>query len=105
MGMSLQKVDDILEQQCYEKTALISMLQAIQKEAGYLPVNALLHLAERLDVPLNRVYNVATFYNAFRAYAGTTPNVFRERRLGRKKRPARRGRRSRIGGAYAAQRY
>jgi NADH-quinone oxidoreductase subunit E len=30
-----------------------------------LPPQALKHIAQRLEVPLNRVYSVATFYRAF----------------------------------------
>ncbi|UCF79632.1 MAG: helix-turn-helix transcriptional regulator [Candidatus Eiseniibacteriota bacterium] len=49
----------------------------------------------------------STFYNAFRAYAGTTPGAFRVRKLGKKRTGSRaRVRRSRTGtGMSAATRY
>ena len=44
---------------------LISVLQDIQLEYRYLPRPALDQVAERLGVPLAKVYGVATFYKAF----------------------------------------
>ena len=62
---TLEKVDEIIEKHFYEESALIGILQDTQKELNYLPKDALKHIALRLDVPLNRVYSVATFYRAF----------------------------------------
>jgi len=45
---------------------LIPMMQDVQKETGYLPADDLRRLAERLRIPLSRVYGVATFYASFR---------------------------------------
>jgi NADH:ubiquinone oxidoreductase subunit E len=45
---------------------LIPMLQDLQAECGYLPVEHLRCLSRRLDVPLSRIYAVATFYSSFR---------------------------------------
>ena len=45
---------------------LIPMMQDLQSECGYLPPDQLKRLAARLDVPLSRVYAVATFYASFR---------------------------------------
>ena len=45
---------------------LIPMMQDVQAECGYLPVGQLRRLSARLDVPLSRVYAVATFYASFR---------------------------------------
>jgi len=45
--------------------SLIMVLQEIQREYRYLPCEALTQTAEALDVPLSRVFSVATFYNAF----------------------------------------
>jgi NADH-quinone oxidoreductase subunit E len=41
------------------------MLQDIQAEHNYLPQEKLRALAERLDLPLSRIYGVATFYKTF----------------------------------------
>ena len=45
---------------------MIPMLQDIQTAEGYLPREHLRVLARELDVPLSRIYGVATFYASFR---------------------------------------
>lgn len=45
---------------------LIPMMQDLQTEYGYLPVEKLRLLSKRLEVPLTRIYKVATFYSSFR---------------------------------------
>jgi NADH:ubiquinone oxidoreductase subunit E len=45
---------------------LIPMMQDLQSECGYLPPDHLRSLAKRLEVPLSRLYAVATFYASFR---------------------------------------
>ena len=49
-----------------EAGMLIPMMQDLQAECGYLPADRLRRLAKRLDVPLSRLYAVATFYASFR---------------------------------------
>jgi NADH-quinone oxidoreductase subunit E len=45
---------------------LIPMLQDVQAEHGYLPAEQLRSLSRQLDIPLIRIYGVATFYASFR---------------------------------------
>ena len=45
---------------------LIPLLQYVQSEEGYLPVEAMTAVAEFLGVPESRVYGVSTFYRQFR---------------------------------------
>jgi NADH-quinone oxidoreductase subunit E len=45
---------------------LIPLLQKIQAREGYLSQDAMNELAMALDVPVSKVYGVATFYNQFR---------------------------------------
>jgi len=45
---------------------LIPILQKVQGEFGYLPKEAILEVAQFLDVPAIDVYSVVTFYNQFR---------------------------------------
>jgi NADH-quinone oxidoreductase subunit E len=45
---------------------LIPMLQDVQAEHGYLPAEQLRSLSKQLDIPLIRIYGVATFYASFR---------------------------------------
>ncbi|MDI6733394.1 MAG: NAD(P)H-dependent oxidoreductase subunit E [Planctomycetota bacterium] len=61
----LEKVDEIIESHYWEESALIGILQDVQREFNYLPRPLLKHIAQRLDIPLNRIYSVATFYRAF----------------------------------------
>ena len=45
--------------------ALIETLHSTQEAFGFLDDTALRYVAQGLDVPLSRVYGVATFYNLF----------------------------------------
>jgi NADH-quinone oxidoreductase subunit E len=45
---------------------LISILQKVQGELGYLPREAMLEVAQSLNMPEIDVYSVVTFYNQFR---------------------------------------
>lgn len=45
--------------------ALIETLHTVQSAFGYIEAEALHFVAENLQVPLSRVYGVATFYNFF----------------------------------------
>jgi len=44
---------------------LVSILQDIQSEYRYLPEEAIRAVAQELDLPVIRVYGVATFFKAF----------------------------------------
>ena len=44
---------------------LIAVLQDIQKEERYLPKKVLQYVADRMEVPLTRIYTIATFYKSF----------------------------------------
>jgi len=47
---------------------LIPMLQDIQEMEGYLPLEMLKEVSRLLDIPMSRIYGVATFYNQFRLH-------------------------------------
>src|SRR3954468_3495693 len=49
----------------YAPDALIEVLHAVQQAFGYLDDTALHYVAASLDVPLSKVYGVATFYSLF----------------------------------------
>jgi NADH-quinone oxidoreductase subunit E len=59
-------VEKVLIKNGYDKCALIAILQDLQKEAGYLPREALEILSHGLAVPVSQVFSVATFYKAFK---------------------------------------
>lgn len=64
MGSDINK---ILEQfPAGKKDALIPLLQSIQKETGHLSGEILEQVGRYLNIPSNKVYGVATFYDQFR---------------------------------------
>lgn len=63
--MDITKVEPIIEGYNCDQGMLISILQDIQAEYNYLPKETLIHVAEKLDIPLIQVYRVATFFKAF----------------------------------------
>ncbi len=61
----MTEVDEIVARYRGDESALIQILLDIQREYYWLPKEALLKLSERLGIPLNRIYHIATFYTAF----------------------------------------
>ena len=59
-------IEDIIARYGGEVGMLIPMMQDLQNELGYLPADDLRSLAARLDLPVSRLYAVATFYSSFR---------------------------------------
>jgi len=49
-----------------KRNNLIPILQAVQRRLGFLPRDAMLEIADFLDIPPVDVYEVVTFYNQFR---------------------------------------
>jgi NADH-quinone oxidoreductase subunit E len=60
-----ERVARVLQKHQYDKSMLVGILQDIQTENGYLAEELLVETAKALDVPLSRVYSVATFFKAF----------------------------------------
>lgn len=50
----------------YDKSGLIEILHTAQETFGYLSIDTLKFIAQRLKLPYSKVYGVATFYNYFR---------------------------------------
>lgn len=63
--VDLKAVDQVIERWGKDSSFLIPMLQDIQDKFRYLPRPALVRLQEKLNLPLTRVAEVATFYKAF----------------------------------------
>lgn len=59
------KLNRILDRYPQDSGTLIAVMQDIQREFHYLPCDALEITAERLKVPLSKVFSISTFYNAF----------------------------------------
>jgi len=58
-------VELILRSHNYERSSLISILLDIQEEYNYLPKDALVFTADKLDIRLIEVFSVASFYKIF----------------------------------------
>jgi len=59
------KIDEIVGEYGAKPTALIMILQDVQKHYRYLPEDALRAVAKSMKLPLAQIYGVATFYRAF----------------------------------------
>ena len=49
----------------YRQDALIEVLHRAQEAFGYLEDDVLIYVARALQLPLSRVFGVATFYHLF----------------------------------------
>lgn len=58
-------VDRVIDKHKGEASALLQILLDIQSENSWLPREALGRVSERLEVPLNRIQHIVTFYKAF----------------------------------------
>jgi len=58
-------IDAIVERYEAKPTALIMVLQDIQKNYRYLPREALKLVAKKMDLPIAQIYGVSTFFKAF----------------------------------------
>jgi NADH:ubiquinone oxidoreductase subunit E len=60
-----QQLKMVIEQKKNIKNPLIEILHQAQHIFGYLPVEVQQFVAEEMNIPVNKVYGVVTFYNAF----------------------------------------
>lgn len=60
-----EKVNEILQRHRHNPADLVSILQDIQEEYRYLPVEVLAYIATAMDVSPQKVFGVATFYENF----------------------------------------
>jgi NADH-quinone oxidoreductase subunit E len=64
--MEEKLVEQILRSYRGNRKELVSILQEVQDELGYLPEKAMLNIAKFIRVPESHVYAVASFYAQFR---------------------------------------
>lgn len=65
-GFDFHKVDSILEANACEKSKLIAILQQVQEEFRYLPMDVLTYIGTKIEgLSPATVYGVATFYAQF----------------------------------------
>jgi NADH-quinone oxidoreductase subunit E len=66
MAQDTKIIEQIVDRYDADVGMLIPMMQDIQTELGYLPPDYLHLLAKQIELPLSRLYAVATFYSSFR---------------------------------------
>ncbi len=59
------KLDSAIKAANGDKNMLMAVMQEAQEIYGYLPYDVQCRIAEGLDVPVEKVYGVATFYAQF----------------------------------------
>lgn len=57
-------ISDILEKYGYDKRNTLAMLQDIQRKFNYIPREAMDTMSKQLELPLSKLYGIATFYKA-----------------------------------------
>jgi bidirectional [NiFe] hydrogenase diaphorase subunit len=60
-----KSIDRTMKRFRYEQDALLEVLNAAQEAFGYLSEELLQYVSDQLQVPMSRVYGVATFYHMF----------------------------------------
>jgi len=60
-----EKLKAVIAEAAGDKSRLMAVMQEAQGIYGYLPYEVQVMIAEGLDVPLEKVYGVATFYAQF----------------------------------------
>ena len=63
--MSIEVLDEVLQDRECQPLELIEVLQDVQEAAGYLSEDTMRMASDRLGVPLIEVYRVANFYKTF----------------------------------------
>ena len=59
------KLREIIAAHKHDKSLLMAVMQKAQDVNGYLPIEVQAMIAEGMDVPLEKVYGVSTFYAQF----------------------------------------
>ncbi len=59
------QLNEVINANKHDKSLLMSVMQQAQDIYGYLPIEVQSKIAEGMDVPLEKVYGVATFYAQF----------------------------------------
>ena len=63
--MEIDKVDKIIDKHGGRPSSLLQIMLDVQSENNWLPKQALDRIGEKLEVPMNRIQHIATFYKAF----------------------------------------
>lgn len=61
-----RKIDEVIARRGTSASNCIGVLQDIQREVGYVPVEAIERVAEKTEISATQIWGVATFYTQFR---------------------------------------
>ena len=59
------KLNAVIDANKHDKSRLMGVMQEAQEIYGYLPIEVQSKIAEGMDIPLEKVYGVSTFYAQF----------------------------------------
>jgi len=65
-NLEIEKTYKIIDDMVDDNEGLIPILQKLQEELGYLPINVLKVISEKMNLPYQQVFGVVTFYSQFR---------------------------------------
>ena len=63
-----EQLYELIEKYKDEKGALIPVLQQAQDIYGYLPIEVQKMIADKMGIPLEKIFGVVTFYSFFNLY-------------------------------------
>jgi len=63
--MTYSEIETIIERYGKRESSILAILQDVQAKEKYLPREALEHIGDKLGIPINKIYRIATFYRAF----------------------------------------
>jgi len=64
MDLNTEKLDSIIKKNGGESSRILAIYQDIQKEYRYLPKEAVKYVCGALEIPVEKGYEVATFYKS-----------------------------------------
>ncbi len=62
-----RKIEEVMAKFPPQREHLISILQEVQEEYGYLSRDSITTISSYLNLPSSKIFGVATFYNQFRS--------------------------------------
>jgi NADH-quinone oxidoreductase subunit E len=63
--MKDERLVEIIQSHSQEKGALLNLLLEVQEKYNYLPKEVLTEVSSEMDIPLSRLYSIATFFKNF----------------------------------------
>lgn len=63
--MKDERLVEIIQTHSGEKGALLNLLLEVQEKYNYLPKEVLTEISEEMNIPLSRLYSIATFFKNF----------------------------------------